>query len=431
MMKYSSEGRSRDASSSSQTTLEKFATEKREAPDLVRSKKMGVLEVWLKKRFRVEKTKMLYRIALLNYLKSVYGEDQYNSSHKVAEGIDRYLSEQRNFMEDFNNFLLWLNSKKFRATNIHGTAYMTKKFFTRHGQKISDGEWDDMKTLLPPNVTATQDDILTKEQFRAVLNHLPVNAKALVLFLTSTGGRVGEILKLKITDLNLEANPPSVNIRPEYTKKGVGGRVMWFSYEARDMLKEWLRIKDSRLKPRVGEPFPKDMVFGFSYSGFVGMWHRTLERAGLDKKDPTTGVRIYHIHTLRKFFSTKMSEAGVQESVVHAWMGHKGYLDSAYKRYGRKALAEMYLNHMAAVSICRPDEETKQSQVIITENELTDYLAAGWMFKATLPSGKIVVEGKPGMLKPTTLEEPEKEMAVPQSGKPSLPEGKRRDSYIA
>jgi len=380
-------------------SLEKYFVQPKE-PQPKKEVKHRILEEWLKKRFRIEATKDSYRARLLNFLKSIYGENQYGNIQQVAEGIDRYLSEQRNFLEDFNNFLLWMNSRNFPPKTIHLNAVLTKKFFDRHGYKLSTEQWDDMQTLLPANVTATQDEILSREQFRAVLNHLPVHGKALVLFLLSTGARIGETLQLKITDLNLDADPPSVNIRPEYTKKEVGGRHMWFSYEARDMLKEWLRIKDSRLKPGVSKPFPKDMVFGFAYVNFCDMWLRALEKAGLDKKDPRTGIGIYHIHTLRKLFSTRMSEAGVQESVVHAWMGHKGYLDSAYKRYGKDALAEMYRNHMAAVSVYVSDEEAKRTQVRIKLEELDDYMAKGWSYKDKLPDGTVIVEGKPGMLRP-------------------------------
>jgi len=335
------------------STLDKFVTQKKEdLPPPAPSKKMGTLEEWLENNFRVEETKRNYRKTLLVFVKAIYGKDKYDSIQKVNDGVEQYLNEPRTFLEDFKKFVRYMNSEKYAASSIHNTCTAVKKFFDRQGLEIAKRDWDDMKTsLLPINVTATQDDILTKEQLRSVLNHMSISGKAVALFLLSTGARIGETMKLRIEDLDLDADPPQVNIRPQYTKKGVGGRVIWMSYEARDALKEWLKVKDLRRKRGTNKPFPKDMVFGFEAQNFRVMWKRALRRTGLDKKDSTTGYLIYHIHTLRKFFSTQMSEATVQESVIHAWMGHKGYLDSAYKRYTKEKLAQMYRDHMDAISI--------------------------------------------------------------------------------
>lgn len=49
-----------------------------------------------------------------------------------------------------------------------------------------------------------------------------------------------------------------------------------------------------------------------------------------------------HIHTLRKYFRTRMS-LKIPADVVEALMGHEGYLTHVYRRYGEHELAEMYL----------------------------------------------------------------------------------------
>lgn len=123
------------------------------------------------------------------------------------------------------------------------------------------------------------------------------------------------------------------------------------SYEARDAIKEWLKTKDSRRKPRTNEPYPKDMVFGFNVYNFEAMWRRALEKAGFDKRDSETRIHIYHVHTLRKFFSTQMSLDGVSRDIYEAWMGHKRYLDEAYHRYSLEQLGNIYEANMDAVSI--------------------------------------------------------------------------------
>jgi len=339
--------------------LDEFVTEKLETPTSTR--KNGVVIDWVNKRCRTVGTKQAYYSALLNFLRSVYGEHKYPSfpSHSdpakkqkvINDGIERYLNENRDFLEDFNSFILWLNKNKYAPMTSHTHTSMVKKFFSRHGHKLSDDDWEDLRGLLAPNKPRTQDKILTKEQFRSMLSHLGIYMRALALFLGSTGARVGETLKLKIADLELDKDPPQVNIRPQYTKKELGGRVMWFSYEARDAIKEWLKVKDSR-KKKTGHLFPKEMVFGIALSTTEAMWVNALKKAGLDQRDESTKKRmyIYHIHTIRKFFRTRMALANVPDMIVHGWMGHSAYLAEAYDR-PEEELTKLYLDHMDAVSV--------------------------------------------------------------------------------
>jgi len=72
----------------------------------------------------------------------------------------------------------------------------------------------------------------------------------LYLFLLSIGARIGETLKLKIADLELDADPLMAHIRPEYTKGGYGGRTVFMTYEACDAIREWLQIKNTVIEKR-------------------------------------------------------------------------------------------------------------------------------------------------------------------------------------
>jgi integrase len=313
----------------------------------------NVLEDWLAKNFRIEQTKEGYRSSCLHFLKSIYGEE-YNDINHATVGIDRYLNENRNFIDDFRLAIQWMNNTSLTPSAINSYSARLKKFFSRHGKKITEEEWKDMKlALIPANVVSTQDEVLTKEQFRNILKYLSIQGKAIALFLLSTGCRIGETLKLNIQDINLDADPPEARITSRSSKKGVGGRTVFMSYEARDAVRDWLNLKETKIKKAGGHgEYSKDLVFGgIIIESFGISWRKALERANLAKKDSVTTIRLYHVHTLRKFFSTAMSEAGLQESIIHAWMGHKGYLDSAYKRYTKEKLAQMYREHMDAVTI--------------------------------------------------------------------------------
>jgi hypothetical protein len=72
------------------------------------------------------------------------------------------------------------------------------------------------------------------------------------------------------------------------------------------------------------------------------MWVKAIEKAGLDGKDSTTKRHKFHIHMLRKFFQTQMKYAGVPEALVHAFLGHSGYLSDAYDRFSPTQIKEEY-----------------------------------------------------------------------------------------
>ena len=352
--------------------LPEFMTAKNEVPSSNPiEKKVGIVTEWVNKRCRTEGTKRAYYNSLLRFLKAIYGEKTYpnftpggslkpserqrriNKRHKIInDGIQRYFNEDRNFLEDFNNFILWMNKEKYAPQSIHTTSSLTKKFFSRHDRKLTDEEWEDLHVLLAPNKPRTQDKTLTKEQMRTVLNHLGLGMRSVILFLASTGARVGETLQLKVTDINLDLDPPRVTIRNEYTKKEVGGRVVCCSYEARDAIREWLKAKVDR-KKKTGKSFSRDLVFGTSEGTIRVMWHKALMKAGLDQRDPSTKnkVYVYHIHTLRKFFNSQLIMDGVHDNIIQAWMGHSKYLAESYDRFNEEQLAKIYRDHMESVSV--------------------------------------------------------------------------------
>jgi len=396
-------------------TLERYFTQPSKELQPKKEAKLIVLEEWLNKNFRKKDTKNVYRGGLIAFLNSVYPNAEYNI-HNVDEGLSAYFHEQRNFIEDFKAMIRWMENKYVPAT-IKVYANTLKKFFSRHGYKIDDEEWETIsRSLLPAYVVTTQDEILTKEQLRAILNHLPIQHRALNLFLASTGCRIGETLQLKIDDLHLEEDPPSATIRAEYTKKGVGGRIVWMSYEAGDTIKEWLKIKSLKRKSAGYGDYSGDLVFPFGDTTVRIIWRRALKNTGLDKEDPKTLRSIYHTHTLRKFFRTQMGLARVPDLIVHAWMGHSAYLSKAYDR-PKQELAKLYKEHMGAVSIYLQTVERETQQIVVSQNEVSEYLNKGWRFIAKLDDDQVIMEGKAGQIIPK--EEPKEEVKEPEP-KPKL-----------
>jgi len=79
------------------------------------------------------------------------------------------------------------------------------------------------------------------------------------------------------------------------------------------------------------------------------MWNRACDKADVGIKDKRTNRRIHHIHSLRKFFRTKI---GLDLDVTYALMGHAEYLDDCYLRLEEEGeIAAAYLEAMPNVSV--------------------------------------------------------------------------------
>jgi len=176
-------------------------------------------------------------------------------------------------------------------------------------------------------------------------------------------------------------------------------------------------------------------------------WGRLLRKAGLDMK--SEGHFVLHFHTLKKYAETQFINAGVKPSYREFWLGHKGaYLESSYFRGEEVKHLEEYRKAIDFLSVIeapirltpqkvketlreilakegitidfaiekaskklgitkvtlldkmlmqakgkvKKKKKSKDCQVIVNESELESYLAQGYHFVTTLPSGKIVVE---------------------------------------
>lgn len=376
---------------------------------------------WLTEMYPNISTRRSYYTSLKFWLKYIYGKDSFvkyighrygrdleivkrNVEKRISDiedGIEKYFSEldDRIFIDDYKGFLRWMETEGYAGLTIRHRACAIRFFFGLQDKrcKIEDKEFEIIKrTLIPQSKRAsTKDDILTKDQLKTVLKYASFHGRAMALFLLSTGARVGASCQLLMEDIHLYDDPPWVDIKEEYTKGKVGGRIMFFSYEARDAILEWHEDRKNRLQAGGAGPFitgpeagPKDLVFNYTPKNFTDHWNRILVKADRGRKpaffsrrDTSTKKRIhvYHPHALRKFFRTNMGvegsykgQSGIPPEIVHAYIGHKGYL-SEYERLTRKGMANIYKDNMHIVTI---NEDTLAlASVAIKDEEIKELKA--------------------------------------------------------
>lgn len=316
------------------------------------------VEDWLT-NFMKNSTKDSYRSALNKYKKFLKIDD-----------LTSYLKSGPDVATDMRTFLKLLNGKPSKTVKTYSGA--VKVFLNDSGFKISDDEWTKLnrRGFLPKRVRAqTRDKKPTKAMMKKILNHCNIKGRALFLFLLSSGARIGETLQLKKDDMELDADPPRVHIKAEYTKAGVGERTVFFSYEARDALKDWLAVKDSTKKRVGGETYAGELVFPWNSHTARFIWNTACDKAGLDAKDNRTGRRVYHIHSLRKFFRTMV---GLDVDVIHALMGHVEYLDNAYVRQDLEDIGQAYLDAMGNVSVYAVEDQELRAETIEQSKKIAE-----------------------------------------------------------
>lgn len=317
-----------------------------------------IIAKWLDE-FNSYNTQRSYRTAVRKY-KQVLGIDS----------LEKYLHSNPDLEGDVKKFLAALNGMPSKT--VSGYTGALKVFFNDTGYRIPDETWKKIKRrgFMPKRTRAeTRDKKPTKAMLKKILNYADLKARSQILFLLSSGARIGETLQLQKEDFDFEADPPRVHIRPEYTKGGVGGRTVFFSYEACDAIKDWLNIKDTLNKRGTSEDFGGPRVFAWNSASARFMWNLACDKAGYRIRDKRTKRRVYHLHSLRKYFRTKI---GLDLDIIHALMGHAEYLDKAYVRLDQdKEIADAYLEAMPNVSVYQvEDQELRQeTESLREENE--------------------------------------------------------------
>lgn len=128
-----------------------------------------------------------------------------------------------------------------------------------------------------------------------------------------------------------------------------------------------MKVKDTLKRRGTGQPYTGDVMFPYIDSTARWMFNAVCDKAGLGVRDNGTGRRVLHLHSLRKFFRTKI---GLDLDVTHALMGHSEYLDDAYLRLEETGeIAKAYLEAMPNVSVYAIEDQQLREQTSAIEQE--------------------------------------------------------------
>jgi site-specific recombinase XerD len=174
------------------------------------------------------------------------------------------------------------------------------------------------------------------EDIKALLTVVDnIRDRAMFLMLLRTGMRIGELLDIRIPDINLREKKVIIY---EAQKTRIG-RVVYFSDDAKEALCSWLKARDLK----------REFVFyaqGRNHLGYAGArrrFEKYIEAADLSTKG-------YTIHCLRHTFASELLNAGMRLECLQHLLGHTSLeVTRRYARLTDKTREEEYFRAMVII----------------------------------------------------------------------------------
>ena len=182
---------------------------------------------------------------------------------------------------------------------------------------------------------------------------------AMILLLLRTGMRIGELLSIRLADVNMEEQ----KILIYEGEKNLRGRVVYFSDDAKSALNAWLKERKQWMEL---------LFYGYkgrilSYAAARMMFVKYLDRAGLSQKG-------YTLHCLRHTYATELLNARMPLECLEKLLGHSRLeVTRRYAVLTDKTKEEEYFKAMAIIERRERDEHYGcggELQEILKETQL-------------------------------------------------------------
>jgi integrase/recombinase XerD len=295
---------------------------------------------------------------------------------ELPDDIVKGIKDPYEFLDSFAAYLLKVKTSPNATRNYVSSV---KKWLKNKGFRIDSDEFQD-RVELPRQKKITQDVTPTPEQMKLILEHSDLRGKTLETMIVSSGMRIGELLNLRIEDIDFTIHPTAIHLWNTETKTDEE-RWTFISDEATEFLKLYLKGRkegyvflgrDQGEKPD-GSSYLRGPISEnehMSYFTADVIFSSALDRARLRKKD-VNGRDVFHLHKLRYFFKTYMGPH-MDSQYVEAFMGHgNGSMKHLYDELPIQEIAKIYEKGMHAVTILNRTD-TRQLKQLKEELEISN-----------------------------------------------------------
>ena len=312
---------------------------------------------------RTTGTAYSYRSGVLLFLDVLYDHSrkgikstsaEYQEYEKLAA---RYLKEKREHSADMVKFIQAMTKKKTPSKTIKVKVQGVREFLIHFGITFDDIEKRKIKKVLPIKThRETNFGFMSIDKIQAILPHCDIRMQTLILCLLSSGARIGEVLSANIPDLDLDNKPITLHIRQ--TKTGEP-RTIFFTQEAGESLKKWLKSRDAYLEMagerssalKIHKSAQDDKrIFPFERTTVYRAYDRALKKAGLYGRDDKTDRNVLNIHRLRAFFKVTVNPI-IGTDNAELLLGHVDQYGNTYRDKDLRDLMDEYIKCGQALTI--------------------------------------------------------------------------------
>jgi site-specific recombinase XerD len=212
------------------------------------------------------------------------------------KSIFKYIGEKPS-VEQIKNYLLNIKGYSYHKQFV-GTIHRYFEFVLKTKLDLSDIPYPRKEYKLP--------EIFSIEEIQAIFNECKnLKHRAIISMFYGCGLRMGEVLNLKIVDI--DSKRMIVNVRQG---KGNKDRQIGLQEKLLELLRDYVR----EYKPK---EFMFNGQFGLQYtdSSINQLLKYYAKKAGIKKK--------IHAHLLRHCYATHLLEAGTDMALIQKMLGHK------------------------------------------------------------------------------------------------------------
>jgi len=300
-----------------------------------------------------------YKIAIINrnktgfcdFIKTRYNCNEFDLVNSVKNGeLDVY-----NILKEF---VLFLDRSNYGSKSIQLRLAAAKGYLRYLGVKIYS---EDLKQMVRiPKIVRQREKPLTKEIIQRLLRNVSPKLQTIILVLTASGMRIGELVQLRLSDIDFTTKPITIRIRAETTKTRES-RETFLTAEATESLKDYLQrffkwqeghtnshLKNMFLFGRTSmasRKFDSNLINTDSLAArnlLMKILANALKKIPELDENNENGRKIIHFHALRKFFRTTVGNVCGRD-FAEALIGHRFYMDTYYQLSDEKKY-QMYLD---------------------------------------------------------------------------------------
>lgn len=139
---------------------------------------------------------------------------------KYEKSLEQVISAMKDDSMDkyivFKDFVIYLDKLGKKPSSVKIWVVGSRGFLKHCGIKIYSEDFR-MAVRLPKRVHQREEP-LTKELLLKIINNVPAKLRTAIFVATASGMRVGEIIQLKLSDVDFNSKPTRLKIRAETTK---------------------------------------------------------------------------------------------------------------------------------------------------------------------------------------------------------------------